>query len=88
MEFQELGLIPGLAIGAFGILSAWAGTGAIWRYLHNERGWSEVARAWWILGIAIAMFLGGWIVFDLLWLGRRVVTLALHATIRPKPSSP
>jgi hypothetical protein len=87
MEFQQLRLIPLLVIGAFGLFSAWAGTAAIWRYLHDERGWGEVARAWAILGVGIAMFLGGWIVFDVLWLARRVVTLALHATIRPKPSS-
>ncbi len=68
MEFQALGLLLTIVIAVVGLASISFATARAWS-AGRRRGWSNlIALAATVAAFAV-LFLGGWLVFDLVWFG-------------------
>ncbi len=74
MEFQALGLVGVLAIGCLGVYTTLRTSASVWRASHTTKpvGVATVIT----LAVAWAMFLGGWLVVDVIWVLSRLTRAA------------
>lgn len=74
------GLLFYLALVAVAMGSIVAATVFVHRRL-SERGYGDAPLAWFTIGAAVVAFLGGWLIFDIYWIGRTIVR-SLRPSIR------
>jgi hypothetical protein len=70
-----MGLVTVLLLGWFGLASMAFAAMQIWKYFDSSPRWGHSTP---IIAICLAwpvLFLGGWLVFDILWAGNQVVSL-------------
>ncbi len=73
---NELGLIGILLVTLVGLASMCFAAMQIWQYLDRSPRWGRSAANV-VTGLAVIPLLwGGWLLFDIIWIARRFLTLA------------
>ena len=77
-EVDTFGLSGVLLIGVIGIASMAFATMEIWNYFDKSPRWGRLTAGI-AIGLAVVpLFLGGWILFDVLWAAKWLVRKALE----------